>query len=725
MACILLQMKRLVLVLSILGVVLLAWTLRMRAVEQLPIDYDEDDYLRAAQEMATAVQAGDWSAIPNLNYRPEHPPLAKLAYGLAISPLPPAKEIPDRPTTAQPAPSLPQPHLETARRVGAFFGTLEVLLLALLNPLAGFFLAIHSWTIKYNSQVMLEALPAFTSAVAVVAYDRSRIYKTGHGWGWVLLSAFFLGLTAAAKYLYALVGIAILLHWFWMTFRDEEKRNGRFLLHWLGQTFLWGITALIIFFLANPYLWPDPIARLLDSILYHGGYSQSAAVQNTGWPMWQPLVWLLGSVPWHPGVFVFLLDLFIAALALVGLKPLWQKRPLYAFWLFTVFTFLLIWPTKWPQYVLTLTFPLSLAAALGFTAVIWHPLQKWWENTRQNGLSVPNAKTRQQQKQGLRKAWLWLLPGLIIMCLITYYPLLYQTGMAMTDISSFSLRDGLEGGIGREVTAGLTGQVDPVNVSFFQRPNNREVNFAGISLIAQLFVGTGSFLAFELIWTVLVVLLQLILGVCTALLLNQKFVRFKGVWFALFILPWAIPEFVGALSWLHIFDPGSGSVALYSQSAPPEALSRTLASWQESPQLTLLVLLLIGTWMGFPLMMLAATAGLKLIPHEALDAALVDGASRWQRFRWIMWPMLLPLLIPIIIIRAIFAFNQFYLFLVLQPQGNLTTFATLSYYFADASFFGGWYGASAAINLFTVFILFVLLLWFNRWSKAGEGVTYV
>ena len=718
-------MKKFVYILSIIAVVLLAWTLRIRAVEQLPIDFDEDDYLRAAQEMATAVQAGDWGAITDLNYRPEHPPLAKLSYGLAIAPLPPAEEIPDRPTTAPPASTLPQPHLETARRVAAFFGTLEVLLLALLNPLAGFFLAIHTWTIKYNSQVMLEALPAFTSAVAVVAYDRSRVYKTGRGWGWVLLSALFLGLTAAAKYLYALVGIAILIHWFWFTFRDEEKRNGRILFNWLSKAAVWGGISLLIFLLANPYLWPDPIGRLLDSVLYHGAYSQSTAVQDTGWPVWQPLVWLLGSVPWHPGVFVFLLDLFIMAFALIGLRPLWQKRPLYAIWLFTVFVFLLIWPTKWPQYVLTLTFPLSLAAALGFTAVIWNPLRKWWQNIQQNGLALPTAKTRHRQQQGLRRAFLWLLPGVVIMCLITYYPLLYQSGMAMTDISSFSLRDGLEGGISRELIAGFSGEVEAVSVSFFQRPSSREVNFAGASLFGQLFVGTGSFLAFELIWTTLVVLLQLVLGVLAALLLHQKFVRYKGFWFGLFILPWAIPEFVGALSWLHILDPGSGSIALYSQSAPPEAVTRSLAAWQESPQLTLLVLLIIGTWMGFPLMMLAATAGLKLIPGESLDAALVDGASRWQRFRWVIWPMLLPLLIPIIIIRAIFAFNQFYLFLVLQTQGSLTTFATLSYFFADASFFGGWYGASAAINLFTVFILFILLLWFNRWSKAGEGVTYV
>ncbi len=717
-------MKKLSRILIVVAVVALAWMLRARAVDLLPIDYDEDDYLRAAQQMAVVIQAGDWAALTEINYRSEHPPLAKLAYGVALAGLPPADEIPDRPTTAGPAASLPQPHLDTARRVSALFGTLEVLVLALLNPLAALFLGIHTWTIKYSSQVMLESLPAFTSAAAVVAYDWSQVYAVDkrRRWGLLLLSAVFLGLTAAAKYLYALVGIAILIHWGWSLFKRRD--NGRFSPKWFLVAGLWGVVALLIFFIANPYLWPDPVGRLLDSILYHQQYSQSDAVQDTGWPIWQPVVWLLGSVVWHPGVFVVMFDLFIAAFALVGLRELGRQRPLYAIWLGVAIIFLLFWPTKWPQYVLTLTFPLSLSAALGVTAVIIQPARRWWSQTRQEGLIRSDAQTRRSQRRQLRRALFWLLPGLLIMGIITYYPLFYQTGMALTDISSSSLRDGLEGGISRAVVDGVTGNTEPINVSFFERPNNREVNYAGVSLFGQLFVGTGNFLAFEMVWTLLVVTLQLLLGVSAALLLNQPFVRFKGLWYAIFILPWAIPEFVGALSWLHIFDPGSGSLALYSQSAPPEALVRQLAAWQDSPQLSLLVMLIIGTWMGFPLMMLAATAGLKMVPMEALDAASVDGASRWQRFRWVMWPMLLPLLTPVIILRIIFAFNQFYLFLVFQSQGSLMTLATLSYFFADASYFGGWYGASAAINLFTVLILFLLLLWFSHFTKADEGVTY-
>src|SRR5678816_855314 len=73
---------------AIIAVVAIAWALRMRAVDKLPIDYDEDDYLRAAQQYAAAIQAGDWAQFTQLNYRTEHPPLSKILYGFVIAPLP-------------------------------------------------------------------------------------------------------------------------------------------------------------------------------------------------------------------------------------------------------------------------------------------------------------------------------------------------------------------------------------------------------------------------------------------------------------------------------------------------------------------------------------------------------------------------------------------------------------------------------------------------------------
>ncbi|MGB8645436.1 MAG: ABC transporter permease subunit [Anaerolineae bacterium] len=730
--------------LAVLFIFLIALALRWRAVNLLPIDYDEDDYLRAGQQYATAIQNGDWAAFTQENYRAEHPPLEKIIYGVAIASLPPAPEIPDRPTTAPPAPSLPQPHLLYARAAAALFGSLEVFILALFSPLAALLLAIHTWDIKYVSQVQVEAAPAFTSALAVLAY-----YRSNHRWNrWLVLSAIALGLTAAGKYTYCIVGAAIVIDWLWREHQAAARHNLQAISRALVPVALWGMLAVAIFFAADPYLWPDPINRLRESLFYHFGYAQSEGVTSANLPMWQPLVWLAGSVPWHPGVFLFMLDAPITILAALGLPSLWRKYRVLALWLLIGFAFLIVWPTKWPQYVLTLSVPLTVAAAGGLRDKVWLPLSMWarrlWASAR--------APRRQTRAGGMTRAfgvtWRetrfalpWLIPGMVVLGLITLFPFLYEGAMSLTDFSALSIRDGLNGGIMREVWRGVTGQVAPVIVSFAENGrittqvvladrgepamvpigssglNTREVHYAGPSFLANLFTGVGpDLLVFDVLWTVLSVGLQAVFGIVIALILNQRGLFAKRWWRTLFILPWAIPEFVGALMWQHIFEPTHGWLSL---------LLQTPIYWQSDPQMALGVLLLASLWLGFPLMMLAATAGLSLIPKEVDDAAAVDGASRWTRFRYITFPLLLPLLAPALIIRTIFAFNQFYLFYVMRPPYPLMTLATISFYLFDATRgFGGQFAVSAAINIFTAIVLLLFLIGFNRQTRAAEGVTY-
>ncbi|MEP7359257.1 MAG: ABC transporter permease subunit, partial [Anaerolineales bacterium] len=139
----------------------------------------------------------------------------------------------------------------------------------------------------------------------------------------------------------------------------------------------------------------------------------------------------------------------------------------------------------------------------------------------------------------------------------------------------------------------------------------------------------------------------------------------------------------------------------------------------------LVVLLTAATWYGFPLIMLVMSAALKLLPQEVYDAAALDGAAGWRQFRYVTWPMVAPLVAPALILRIIFAFNQFYLFYVLNPPGSLYTFSSISFFLFDANHgFGGQFAVSAAINIFTVVVLIGLILWFNRRTLAVEGVTY-
>jgi ABC-type sugar transport system permease subunit len=238
-------------------------------------------------------------------------------------------------------------------------------------------------------------------------------------------------------------------------------------------------------------------------------------------------------------------------------------------------------------------------------------------------------------------------------------------------------------------------------------------------------------LVFNILWTVLSVSLQTVLGVGAAMLLWNKRIRFRRGWQTLFILPWAIPESIGALMWMTIFVSPYGWLNLAVKDLGKNIPFGFFAGWEKSPNMSLIVLLIAGLWYGFPFMMLAASAGLKQVPTDVFDAAAIDGANGWQTFRYVLWPLLMPLVVPAIIIRGIFAFNQFYLiqiFSFMHRNGTLTTLAAMSYnIFNPSGGFGdtrGQFAISATLNIITLLFLIGFILLFNRWSKASEGVTY-
>ena len=712
---------------AVVGAIALA--ARLTAVNALPVDFDEDDYLRAGQLYSVGFQAGDPLVLLRENYRPEHPPLSKIVTGLALTPLPPFPEVPDAPTTAGPSNDLPDLQLHAARLAQAAFGVATAVLLALVNPLGGLWLALHTWTIKYTSQVMLEAVPAFFALLAVVASARGWVAGGASGSSrrraaWLAFAAVSFGLACAGKYLYGVAGLAILADWL-LRWRAGEVvpagPGGRGGSAWRTAAIAgWVALAAAAFFAANPYLWPDPVGRLASSIAYHAGYASSEAVQDTGWPMWQPLVWLSGSVPFHPaGTFPVTLDLLISALAVVGLRDLWRRHRVHALWLGIAFLFLVFWPTKWPQYVLVLSAPLCLSAGLATERVL-EPVRDRLRRLR-DGPAATAAAPRPEphhRLRDLRTALPWLAPGIVAIVLLGLVPLVYELMLSVTDLQLSSLRDGLAGGVVREAVGGITGQI--AAVPFDLRVAPRAVNYVGSDLLGSIQQGvwlggntSASFLAFSLLWMVLALACQAALGIAVALLLERPGVRYAAAWRTLFILPWAIPEVVGAVAWQDIVHPQQGLLSKLVGGPVP---------WNDSPELSLGVLLIAATWMGWPLWMLVATAGLRTIPRSVHEAAELEGAAPWGRFWRITLPLLLPLLSAALVVRGIATFNQFYLFWILNPNGNDYTLPTWTYSMIQGQ--PNLYSVSAAVNIVTVVALGVIVAWFLRWRGRAERVAF-
>jgi hypothetical protein len=318
------------------GLVLLSLILRGWAALRLPLDYDEPVYLQAGLDYARALRAGDLNGVIDYAENREHPALGKVLYGLTAL------------VVGQDADW--QVALYAGRLLSALFGTLAVLLLALFDPLAGGFLAAHTLAVKYTAQVYLEALPHLASLAAVLALARS----TGARDRWFWLSAVALGVTAAGKFTYLPIGFVLLYLAVW------EKR-----IRWCNLL-LYALVAAAVFWLLNPTLWRDPLSRLGNSLFFHIRYSQGSRVELASLPWYQPLHWISRSSPsvWHPDVyFYFALDGVIFLLALPGLYWEWRERRWVVVWIVTSLIFLLVWPTKWPQYTLVLTPALCLAAS--------------------------------------------------------------------------------------------------------------------------------------------------------------------------------------------------------------------------------------------------------------------------------------------------------------------------------------------------------------------------
>jgi hypothetical protein len=374
--------KRLTITLIVILVATISLSLHLRAVRLLPEDYDEDVYLAAAQRYAAAIRQGDLQAIIDYKFNFEHPALTKLVYALIILPLPETSLLLERPSAENPQLPLPQPHFTLARLSSALFGTLEVLFLAILNPLAGLILAISTWQTKYTSQVMLEPLPALTSLLLVLCYIWSK-GKTGvQRISLIVLSAFWLGISAASKYTYAIAGIAVLVDWILesLTTPDYKKQitwrgRLRFLGAEIGEMVAWGMLAVIVFVAFNPRLWYDPLGRLVVSLIYHQDFTQTVYVQSTGYPPWQQFIWLMQPVPWDPGVFPIMIDPILTILAALGIPRLWKRQRVMALWLVLAAMILLWWPTKWPQYLLNLLAPYSLSAAEALLGMLSKPIE--------------------------------------------------------------------------------------------------------------------------------------------------------------------------------------------------------------------------------------------------------------------------------------------------------------------------------------------------------------
>jgi ABC-type sugar transport system permease subunit len=211
-------------------------------------------------------------------------------------------------------------------------------------------------------------------------------------------------------------------------------------------------------------------------------------------------------------------------------------------------------------------------------------------------------------------------------------------------------------------------------------------------------------LGVTVLWTVLNVVFHVTIGVALAFALSRSWLRGRGVLRMLFILPWAIPNYITALIWKGIFVNEDSAISTILDWFGLDHVN-WIGSWLPAFSANVIT----NTWLGFPFMMVVALGALETIPKELYEAASVDGASAWQRFRHITLPHLRPALGPAVALGSIWTFNMFnVIFLVSggNPGGSTNILVTDAYRWAFER--GERYGMAAAYG---TIIFLILLLW--------------
>ncbi|MGW2403994.1 carbohydrate ABC transporter permease [Streptomyces sp. NPDC001739] len=302
---------------------------------------------------------------------------------------------------------------------------------------------------------------------------------------------------------------------------------------------------------------------------------------------------------------------------------------------------------------------------------------------RRSTTAGPGRAGRPRRDHG---AWFLVLPALLPILGLSVGPLLYGIGLSFTDAQS-----------GRTRATGFVGLL----------------NFSDL-LHDSLF--WDSF-RIGLVWAFGVTVPQFLLALGLALLLNLD-LRLRWLARALAIIPWAMPEVVVGIMWRLVYHPDAG---VLNETLRGLGLSGAEGrDWLSGLATALPAVLVVGVWAGMPQTTVTLLAALQNVPPELHEAAALDGAGAWRRFRTVTWPALKPVALAVTALNFIWNFNSFALVFVLTDggPGGRTRLPMLFAY--EEAFRYGQFGYAAAMGLAMVAVISVLLALYLAGRLKGD-----
>jgi arabinogalactan oligomer / maltooligosaccharide transport system permease protein len=249
---------------------------------------------------------------------------------------------------------------------------------------------------------------------------------------------------------------------------------------------------------------------------------------------------------------------------------------------------------------------------------------------RDKGLRPPSILETWRNMLDRGFPYLVIAPSMVLLVFVVLFPILFMVMLAFT------------------------------NYDLYHQPPAKLVDYVGLDNFVNLVrseLWKGSFvsvLSWTIVWTFVSTTVQVGLGLILAVLIHQQGVRLKRVFRTILILPWAVPSFVTIIVFSGLFDDNFGAINQMLESIGIGALP-----WMSDPFWSKVAILLIQFWLGFPFSLALYSGVLQAIPADLYEAADVDGATAWQKFRHITLPMALYATGPLLIVQYVGNFNNF------------------------------------------------------------------
>lgn len=215
------------------------------------------------------------------------------------------------------------------------------------------------------------------------------------------------------------------------------------------------------------------------------------------------------------------------------------------------------------------------------------------------------------------------------------------------------------------------------NYDFLHIPPAMLLNWVGIRNFFDIFFLSsyratfGAVFSWTIIWTLCATTLQIVIGIATAVIANQDFIKFKRIYGVIFLLPWAIPAFISIMSFSNMFNDSAGAINVQVIGLLNHIpfVHIPAISWLTNAFWTKVAIIGIQGWLGFPYIYVMVTGILQSIPNDLYEAATLDGASAWQKFTNITAPTIFAVAAPIFITQYTFNFNNFSMIYLFNSGG--------------------------------------------------------